>query len=45
MVFCGDLGGCFSGSKKYHLFENVSVDFLVTLGGDIQEDGGDQKVG
>ena len=45
MVFCGDLGGCFSGSKKMSPLENISVDFLVTLGGDIEEGGGDQKVG
>jgi hypothetical protein len=46
MVFCGDLGGRFSASKKMSPFENISVDFLVTLWwGESRRTMGEQKVG
>jgi hypothetical protein len=46
MVVYGHLGGRFSGSKKCHLFENISVDFSSDgLGRQIQEVGGDRGSG
>jgi hypothetical protein len=45
MVFCGDLDGRFSGSKKCHFLKIFLWIFLVTAGGENLGGRREEKVG